>query len=93
MSEEIYRKPNKYSSTPIFGGISTICGTIVISAATYGYINKEFSDNYFAHAIVLGSLFLGVGAGVFVGRFSAFEQFERAKELEKPSELEQKINP
>lgn len=93
MSEEIYRKINKYSSAPIFGGIAVVCSSIVIGAATYGYINKEFSDNYFAHAMVLGSLFLGVGAGVFVGRFSVFEQLERAKNLEQPSKLEKKVNP
>ena len=93
MANELYQKVNTYSSTPIAAGITVVCGAIVIGAGIYGYAHKEFNDNYFAHAMVLGSLFLGTGAGVFVGRISAFEQFERAKDAEqKLSQLEQKVS-
>ncbi len=93
MANELYQKVNTYSLTPIAAGITAVCGAIVIGAGIYGYVHKEFNDNYFAHAMVLGSLFLGTSAGVFVGRFSAIEQFKRATDAEqKLSELEQKVS-
>ncbi len=93
--EQLYRikKDSTAPSAPIFGSIATVCGAIVLGAGVYGYIRNEFNENYFAHAMVIGTLCFGTGVGTIVGYMLGKEQFTPAYDAEKKiSELEKKVS-